>query len=147
MFPLFLFIGDLDMAVQLLSNQIGELGQAMSRMGVSADEMISAIKRMNEVLSRLQYHSNEITAIKDDLHDLRYETENIQSGLDCRTAVLEMELSDLRSALDAKPENPNQKSDLEIFSWIVPSDEFLILGDIGWSDDIVDMHKTNMFLN
>ena len=135
------------MAVQLLLNQIGELGQAMSRMGVSADEMISAIKRMNEVLSRLQYHSNEITAIKDDLHDLRYETENIQSGLDCRTAVLEMELSDLRSALDAKPENPNQKSDLEIFSWIVPSDEFLILGDIGWSDDIVDMHKTNMFLN
>ena len=122
------------MAVQLLSNQIGELGQAMSRMGVSADEMISAIKRMNEVLSRLQYHSEEITAIKDDLHDLRYETENIQSGLDCRTAWLEMELSDLRSALDAKTENPKQKSDLEIFSWIVPSEEFLKL-------------EGNMFLN
>jgi predicted nuclease with TOPRIM domain len=134
MFPLFSFIGDLDMAVQLLSNQIGELGQAMSRMGVSADEMISAIKRMNEVLSRLQYHSEEITAIKDDLHDLRYEAENTYRELSNRATVTEMELSDLRSALDVKPENPNQKSDLEIFSWIVPSDEFLKL-------------EGNMFLN
>ena len=122
------------MATQMLTTQIGELGQAMSRMGVSADEMISAITRMNEVLSRLQYHSNEITAIKDSLHDLRYETENIQHGLDCRTAVLEMELSDLRSAMDAKTENPNQKGDLENFSWIVPSEEFLKL-------------EGNMFLN
>ena len=122
------------MATQMLTTQIGELGQVMSRMGVSADEMISAITRMNEVLSRLQYHSNEITAIKDSLHDLRYETENIQHGLDCRTAVLEMELSDLRSAMDAKTENPNQKGDLENFSWIVPSEEFLKL-------------EGNMFLN
>ena len=73
---------------------------------------------MSEVLSRLEYHSNEITAIKDDLHDLRYETENIQSGLDCRTAVLEMEINDLRSAMDEKTETPNQKGDLEIFSRI-----------------------------
>lgn len=73
---------------------------------------------MNEVLGRLEYMENEVTAIKDNLHDLRYETENIQSGLDCRTAVLEMELSDLRSAMDAKTENPNQKGDLEIFSQI-----------------------------
>ena len=134
MFPLFSFIGDLDMAVQLLSNQIGELGQAMSRMGVSADEMISAIKRMNEALSRLQYHSNEITAIKDDLHDLRYEVENTYHELSNRATVTEMELDDLRSAMDAKTENPKQKNDLEIFSWIVPSDEFLKL-------------EGNMFLN
>ena len=73
---------------------------------------------MNEVLSRLEYHSNEITAIKDDLHDLRYETKGIQQGLDGRTAVLEMEINDLRSAMDAKTENPNQKGDLEIFSQI-----------------------------
>ena len=106
----------------------------MQSMGISAYEMTNAIKRMNEVLSRLEYHSDEITAIKDDLHDLRYETENIQSGLDCRTAVLEMEISDLRSAMDAKTENPNQKGDLENFSWIVPSDEFLKL-------------EGNMFLN
>ena len=90
----------------------------MQSMGISAYDMTNAIKRMNEVLSRLEYHSDEITAIKDDLHDLRYETENIQSGLDCRTAVLEMKISDLRSAMDAKTENPNQKGDLEIFSQI-----------------------------
>ena len=73
---------------------------------------------MNEVLGRLEYMENEVTAIKDNLHDLRHEAENIQSGLDCRTAVLEMEISDLRSAMDEKTENPNQKGDLEIFSQI-----------------------------
>jgi hypothetical protein len=87
-------------------------------MGITAYQLVNTIARLNEALSRLEYHSDEITAIKDDLHDLRYETENIQSGLDCRTAVLEMEISDLRSAMDAKTENPNQKGDLENFSQI-----------------------------
>jgi hypothetical protein len=87
-------------------------------MGITAYELVNTIARLNEALSQLEYHSDEITAIKDDLHDLRYETENIQSGLDNRTAVLEMEISDLRSAMDAKTENPNQKGDLEIFSQI-----------------------------
>ena len=100
------------------SSQIQDLARAMSSTGVTAYEMTEAIRRMNEVLSRLEYHSDEITAIKDNLHDLRYETENIQSGLDNRTAVLEMKINDLRSALDAKTENPNQKDDLEIFSQI-----------------------------
>lgn len=90
--------------------------KAASKFGVSTQEMINAIMRMNEALSRLERHANEITAIKDDLHDLRYETENIQSRFDNRTAVLEMEISDLRTALDAKTEKPNQKGDLEIFS-------------------------------
>ena len=107
------------------TSQLTELGRAMQSMGVSAYDMTNAIKRLNEALSRLEYHSDEITAIKNDLHDLRYETENIQSGLDCRTAVLEMEISDLRSALDAKTENPNQKGDLEIFSQIVWDEEIL----------------------
>ena len=79
----------------------------------------------DELKEALEYHSEEITAIKDSLHDLRYETENIQSGLDCRTAVLEMELNDLRSAMDAKTENPNQKGDLEISSQIVWDKEIL----------------------
>ena len=100
------------------SSQLQDLARAMSSTGISAYEMTQAIKKMSEVLSRLEYHSNEITAIKDDLHDLRYETENIQSGLDCRTAVLEMEINDLRSAMDEKTETPNQKGDLEIFSRI-----------------------------
>ena len=100
------------------SSQLESLAQAMSATGVTAYQMTEAIKRMSEVLSRLEYHSNEITAIKDNLHDLQTETENIRCGLDGRTAVLEMELSDLRSAMDAKTENPNQKGDLEIFSQI-----------------------------
>lgn len=100
------------------SSQLQDLARAMSSTGVSAYEMTQAITRMSEVLSRLEYHANEITAIKDDLHDLRYETEGIQQGLDGRTAVLEMELNDLRSAMDAKTENPNQKGGLEISSQI-----------------------------
>jgi hypothetical protein len=143
MFPLFSFMGEITMSqlcsiavngtvyemptptMSQFSGQLQSLAQAMANTGVTAHEMTSAIMRMNEVLSRLEYHANEITAIKDDLHDLRYETENIQSGLDCRTAVLEMEISDLRSAMDAKTENPNQKSDLEISSQIVWDEEIL----------------------
>ena len=90
----------------------------MSATGFTAYKMTESIKRMSEVLSRLEYHSNEITAIKDDLHDLQTETENIRCGLDGRTAVLEMELSDLRSAMDAKTENPKQNGGLEISSQI-----------------------------
>ena len=87
-------------------------------MGINAYQLVNTIARLNEALSRLEYHSDEITAIKDDLHDLRYETENIQSELNNRTAVLEIELSDLRSAMDAKTENPKQKGGLEISSQI-----------------------------
>ena len=105
-------------SAQKFSSQLQDLGHAMQSMGITAYELVNTIARLNEALSRLEYHSDEITAIKDDLHDLRYETENIQSGLDNRTAVLEMEISDLRSAMDAKTENPNQKGDLEIFSQI-----------------------------
>lgn len=100
------------------SSQLQDLARAMSSVGVSAYDAAQALRRMNEVLSRLEYAESEITAIKDDLHDLRYETEGIQQGLDCRTAVLEMKIDELRSATDAKTENPNQKSDLEIFSQI-----------------------------
>ena len=104
--------------VQQFSSQLQDLGHAMQSMGITAYQLVNTIARLNEALTRLEYHSNEITAIKDDLHVLRYETENIQSGLDNRTAVLEMEISDLRSAMDAKTEIPNQKGDLEIFSRI-----------------------------
>ena len=117
------------------TSQLTELGRAMQSMGVSAYDMTNAIKRLNEVLSRLDYHGSEITAIKDSLHDLRYETENIQSGLDCRTAVLEMEISDLRSAMDAKTENPKQKDDLEIFS------------QIEWDESFLNFGASNIFLD
>lgn len=110
-------INDIKYDVPGLS-QLQDLGHAMQSMGITAYQLVNTIARLNEALTRLEYHSDEITAIKDDLHDLRYETENIQSGLDNHTAVLEMEISDLRSTLGAKTENPNQKSDLENFSQI-----------------------------
>ena len=100
------------------SSQLQDLARAMSSVGVSAYDAAQALRRMNEVLGRLEYIENEVTVIKDNLHDLRYETENIQNGLDCRTAALEAEISDLRSAMDAKTENPNQKGGLEISSQI-----------------------------
>jgi hypothetical protein len=46
-----------------------------------------------------------------------------------RLDALEETIADLRSALDAETENPNQKSDLEISNRIVPSDAFLKLED------------------
>lgn len=117
------------------SSQLQDLARAMSSVGVSAYDAAQALRRMNEVLGRLEYMENEVTTIKDSLHDLKYETEGIQQGLDCRTAVLEMELSDLRSAMDAKADKPKQKGDLEIFSPIVWDEDFLKFGD------------GNMFLN
>ena len=107
-----------DSSTQQFSSQLQDLGHAMQSMEITAYQLVNTVSRLNEALSRLEYHSDEITAIKDDLHDLRYETENIQSGLDNRTAVLEMKISDLRSALDAKTENPKQKGGLEISSQI-----------------------------
>lgn len=55
--------------------------------------------------------------------------------------------NDLRPVADATIDIPNQKYDLEIFNQIVPNEDFLIFGDIGWSLDIINLDKTNMFLN
>lgn len=44
-----------------------------------------------------------------------------------RLSAVEETLADLRSALDAETENPNRKSDLEIFNRIIPSEDFLKL--------------------
>lgn len=102
---------------------------------------------MNEVLSRLEYHSNEITAIKDDSRDLRCECEGRDVALQASIDIDKIKIDELRSALDAKTESPNQKGCLEIPNRIVPSEVFLILGDIGWSEDIIKLDETNMFLN
>ena len=92
-----------------------------SKLSDKIDQSVIKIEDFNSILS-------EITAIKDDLHDLQMGTENIQNSLDCRTSVLEMEIDELRSALDAKTENPNQKSDLEIFNQILGNNYFLNFG-------------------
>lgn len=112
-------------SINKFSSQLQDLEQAISSTGVTAYEMTEAIKRMSEVLYNLEHHSNEITAIKDNLYDLRCETERIQQKLDYHTATSEIELNNLRSALEEKTETSNQKGDLEIFSQIEWDEEFL----------------------
>lgn len=128
------------------SSQLQDLARAMSSVGVSAYDAAQALRRMNEVLGRLEYMENEVTAIKDSLHDLKYETEGIQEGLDCRTAVLEMELNDLRSAMDAKADKPKQKGDLEIFPQIDWDEDFLKFFDTDTRIDLI-LKEGNLFLN
>jgi hypothetical protein len=113
-----------------------EVGRALSSMGISASEMVNSLRRLNEAFAHIDYLANEVTAIKDELSDLRYiETERKTSELSNRIDVVEMELNDIRSALDEKTETPNQKGDLEIFSQIEWDEAFLKFGD------------GNMFLN
>lgn len=101
---------------------INTLSNAMAELGCTVDELSEAIQKIASLMKSIECVNARIDYIED-------------------------KLSQLEPATDAKTENPNQKSSLEISNRIVPSEEFLILGDIGWSDDIVDMHKTNMFLN
>ena len=123
------------------------LSSALAQVGCTTDQMTEALRNISDLIAQMTWASDEITAIKDSLSDMRYDMECQDARLQCQIDVLDMELDELRPATDAKTENPKQKSDLEISNRIIPSEEFLILGDIGWSDDIVDMHKTNMFLD
>lgn len=104
-----------------------QLGEVMANYGITAEEAGRALQQMSDILASIQWTHNEITAIKDSLDDLRYICDSHEHDLICRTDALEVKLSDLRSALDAKTENPKQKSDLEIFNRIEPSDNFLKL--------------------
>ena len=109
--------------------------------------MTKALKDLADLMKRMDWATTEITAIKDDLADLHYDCEGRDGNLSARIDLCEYQLSELRPATDAKTENPKQKSDLEIFNWIVPSEEFLILGGIGWSEEIINIDTHNMFLN
>ena len=140
-------LNDITFDLPSVSDTAVSLSSVVAQVGCTADQMTKALKDLADLMKRMDWATTEITAIKDDLADLRYNCEGRDGSLSARIDLCEYQLSELRSATDAKTENPNQKSDLEISNRIIPSEEFLILGDIGWSDDIVDMHKTNMFLN
>ena len=144
--------------------------EAISKVGVSAEQAGNALRKMSQVLSdvnRLNNNSNtqmgriiqleqenanlknritqteanshliydlqcqinrgnaEIEETKNALNDLQYITTDIKGELQGRTATLEWEVSDIRSALDAQTEKSKQKSDLEIFSQIEWDEEFL----------------------
>ena len=121
-----------------LVNVFGELG-------ISTTEMVERIKQVADLINRMSYTENELAAVKDSLNDLYCRVDYQDDEIDKKVKVLDdkvsglhatamMEIDLLRPATDAKTENPKQKSDLEIFSWIVPSEEFLKL-------------EGNMFLN
>ena len=98
-------------------------------------------------MKQMDWATTEITAIKDSMSDLKYDIECADAACNARTDLVELQVNELRSVLDAKTESPNRKGGLEISNRIVPSEDFLILGGIGWSEEIIDMDKTNMFLN
>lgn len=123
------------------------LSSVVAQVGCTADQMTEALKKLSYLMNQVDWATTEITAIKDSLEDMRYDIERQDAGLQCQIDLVDMKLNELRPATDTKTENPKQKSDLEILSQIEPSTAFLILGDIGWSEDICNMTKTNMFLN
>ena len=140
-------LNDIAFDLPSISDTAVSLSSVVAQVGCTADQMTKALKDLADLMKRMDWATAEIAAIKDDLADLHYDCEGRDGNLSARIDLCEYRLSELRPVTDATTENPKQKSDLEIFNWIVPSEEFLILGGIGWSDDIIDIDKTNMFLN
>lgn len=138
---------DIMLNLPSVSDATISLSSVVAQVGCTTQQMTEALRKLSELMQQMDWATTEITAIKDDLADLHYDCEGRDGNLSARIDLCEFELSELRSATDAKIENPNQKGGLEISNRIVPSEDFLILGDIGWSDDIINLDKTNMFLN
>ena len=127
-------LNDITFDLPSVADTAVSLSSVVAQVGCTADQMTKALKDLADLMRRMDWATTEITAIKDDLADLHYDCEGRDGCLSARIDLCEYQLSQLRPDTDAKTENPNQKSDLEIFDWIVPSDEFLKL-------------ESNMFLN
>lgn len=138
---------DIMLNLPSVSDATISLSSVVAQVGCTTQQMTEALRKLSELMQQMDWATTEITAIKDDLADLHYDCEGRDGNLSARIDLCELELSELRSATDAKTENPNQKGGLEISNQIVPSEDFLILGGIGWSDDIIKLDETNMFLN
>lgn len=140
-------LNDIAFDLPSVSDTAVSLSSVVAQVGCTADQMTEALKKISELMKQMDWATTEITAIKDSMNDLRYDIDCADAACNARTDLVELQVSELRSVLDAKTENPNQKGGLEISNRIVPSEDFLILGGIGWSGEIIDMDKTNMFLN
>lgn len=90
-------------------NTLTYIADAVATIGITTDEATEAMSKLAQLMRDME-------------------------SANARIDWLEDRISQLESVPDAKTENPNQKSDLEIFNRIVPSDEFLKL-------------EGNMFLN
>lgn len=120
-------LNDIAFDLPSASDAAVSLSSVVAQVGCTADQMTKALRDLADLMKRMDWATTEITAIKDDLAELHYDCEGTSGSLSARIDLCEYQLSELRPATDAKPENPNQKSDLEIFNWIVPSDNFLKL--------------------
>lgn len=90
-------------------NSLTYIADAVASIGVTTDEMTEAMSKLAQLMRDMECAN-------------------------ARIDWLEEKLSQLEPVPDAKTENPNQKSDLEIFDRIIPSEGFLKL-------------EGNMFLN
>lgn len=140
-------LNDIAFDLPSVSDTAVSLSSVVAQVGCTADQMTEALKKISELMKQMDWATTEITAIKDSMSDLRYDIDCADAACNARTDLVELKVNELRSVLDAKTENPNQKGGLEISNRIVPSEDFLILGGVGWSGEIIDMDKTNMFLN
>ncbi len=107
-------LNDIAFDLPSVSDTAVSLSSVVAQVGCTADQMTEALKRLSELMKQMDWATTEITAIKDDLADLRYDIESANAGLQCQIDVVNMEIDELRPVTDAKTENPNQKSDLEI---------------------------------
>ena len=105
------------------------LGEAMRRVGISADRAAENIARISELLARMECVEGmmdyKISSRVGSIETKAALLENKMSRSENRIYEIERDLHDLRSAMDAKTENPNQKGDLEIFSQIEWDESFL----------------------
>ena len=99
---------------------------------MSADQAAEAIARVSEALSRLDVIESVIDyGIESKVGRVEVETDllkNRSNKIERDVSLLREDLNDIRSALDAKTENPNQNDDLEIFNQIVWDEHFLKFG-------------------
>ena len=140
-------LNDIAFDLPSVSDTAVSLSSVVAQVGCTADQMTEALRKISELMKQMDWATTEITAIKNSMSDLKYDIECADAACNARTDLVELQVNELRSVLDAKTENPNRKGGLEISNRIVPSEDFLILGGIGWSEEIIDMDKTNMFLN
>lgn len=113
--------------MQQFSSELQNLSSVMRSFGISAQELCENVSKMGEVLDRLSVLESRVDRGEAEDYEIRKELQLQHDVLEGRTAYLEVELNDLRSVMDAKTENPNQKGDLEIFSPIVWDENFLKL--------------------
>ena len=108
--------------MDFVTSHVQDFGRALASFGLNADQAAEAIARVSEALSRLDVIESVIDyGIESKVGRVEVETDllkNRSNRIERDVFLLREDLNDIRSALDAKTEKPNQNSDLEIFNQI-----------------------------